>query len=206
MMKKINRSLKRMIDFLSSLLGVIILSPILIVISITIKLTSKGPVFFKQERLGKDGMVFLIFKFRTMVDNAENIGSGLKTFKNDPRITKTGSVLRKTSLDELPQLINVIKGDMSVIGPRPPVPYHPRKYEEYSEHQVQRFNVKPGITGLAQVKGRNTLTWDERIEFDVEYVKKNNVFYDTKIFFLTLLKVLKNEGIHSNKKKGDIDC
>lgn len=200
-MKKVNNLIKRVVDLLSCLLGAILLSPILLIISVTIKLTSKGPVLFKQERLGRNGMIFEIFKFRTMVDNAENIGSGLKTFKNDPRITRVGNVLRKTSLDELPQLINVIKGDMSIIGPRPPVPYHPRRYEEYSNHQVQRFKVKPGITGLAQIEGRNILTWDERIEFDVEYVKKNNLLLDMKILFLTFVKVAKNEGIHSRENK-----
>lgn len=107
----------------------------MIIIILLIKSTSEGPVFFKQERLGKNGKVFKIIKFRTMIDNAEQIGTGVITFENDPRITKVGSFLRKTSLDELPQLINVLKGDMSIVGPRPPVPYHPKKYEEYSEYE-----------------------------------------------------------------------
>src|SRR5699024_4264338 len=116
---------------------------------------SRGPVIFKQRRLGRNGKEFTIYKFRTMINNAENQGMGIKTFVGDDRITKIGVVLRKTSLDELPQLINVLKGDMSFVGPRPPVPYHPRKYEEYNDVQKKRFKVRQGITGYAQVKGRN---------------------------------------------------
>src|SRR5699024_1667881 len=152
--------IKRIMDLFASLLGILVLSPFLIIISLAIKFTSKGPVFFKQERLGKDGETFKIIKFRTMIDKAEEVGMGIKTSANDPRITKVGNLLRKTSLDELPQLFNVVVGNMSIMGPRPPVPYHPREYKNYSEHQVQRFKVKPGITGYAQVKGRNLLTWD----------------------------------------------
>lgn len=169
----------------------------MIIIILLIKSTSEGPVFFKQERLGKNGKVFKIIKFRTMIDNAEQIGTGVITFENDPRITKVGSFLRKTSLDELPQLINVLKGDMSIVGPRPPVPYHPKKYEEYSEYEKKRFNVKPGITGYAQVNGRNNLTWEQRINMDVYYVDNRSFLLDLKIIFLTMLKVLKREDIHS---------
>lgn len=169
----------------------------MIIIILLIKSTSEGPVFFKQDRLGKNGKVFKIIKFRTMIDNAEQIGTGVITFENDPRITKVGSFLRKTSLDELPQLINVLKGDMSIVGPRPPVPYHPKKYEEYSEYEKKRFNVKPGITGYAQVNGRNNLTWEQRINMDVYYVDNRSFLLDLKIIFLTMLKVLKREDIHS---------
>src|SRR5690625_2783136 len=136
-----------------------------------------------------------------MVDNAEKMGSGIITFENDPRITKVGNFLRKTSLDELPQLLNVLKGDMSIVGPRPPVPYHPKKYEEYPEFQKRRFIVKPGITGYAQVNGRNNLTWDDRIELDIQYVEQFSVLLDIKIILLTIIKVFKSEDIHSTDVK-----
>lgn len=193
--------LKRIMDLLASIFGIIILSPILIIISLAIKFTSKGPVFFKQERLGKNGEVFKIIKFRTMINKAEEVGTGIKTFAGDPRITKVGNVLRKTSLDELPQLFNVVYGNMSIVGPRPPVPYHPREYKDYPKHQVQRFEVKPGITGYAQVRGRNLLTWDERIEYDVEYVLERNIFLDIKIIILTFIKVFKKEDINSGRNE-----
>lgn len=189
--------IKRVFDLFISLLGILITLPIMIIIILLIKSTSEGPVFFKQERLGKNGKVFKIIKFRTMIDNAEQIGTGVITFENDPRITKVGSFLRKTSLDELPQLINVLKGDMSIVGPRPPVPYHPKKYEEYSEYEKKRFNVKPGITGYAQVNGRNNLTWEQRINMDVYYVDNRSFLLDLKIIILTMVKVLKREDIHS---------
>lgn len=193
--------LKRIMDLLASILGLIILLPILLVISLSIKFTSKGPIFFKQERLGKNGEIFRIIKFRTMIADAESVGSGIKTFADDPRITKVGSLLRKTSLDELPQLFNVFAGSMSVVGPRPPVPYHPREYQDYSSHQVRRFEVKPGITGLAQVTGRNLLTWDERIEYDIEYVKQQTIILDIKIIILTVIKVFKREDINSGRNE-----
>lgn len=196
-MRKINLIIKRLIDFFGSLLGLIILSPILIIIAILIKVTSKGPVFFKQERLGKNGKVFKIIKFRTMVVNAEKIGSGLfLKSENDNRITKIGKFLRATSLDELPQLINVLLGQMSLVGPRPPVPYHPYKYEDYNEFQRKRFLMKPGMTGLAQVKVRNSVSWDERIQYDVEYNEKFNILFDFSILFKTFLKVVKPESIY----------
>lgn len=196
-----NRISKRLLDILGSLFGIILTSPILLISAIAIKLDSKGPVFFKQERLGQNGKVFNIIKFRTMVDNAEKMGSGIITYENDPRITRVGNILRKTSLDELPQLFNVLKGDMSLVGPRPPVPYHPKKYEEYPENQKKRFIVKPGITGYAQVNGRNNLTWDDRIELDVQYVENFNILLDLKIIFLTIVKVIKSEDVHSTDVK-----
>lgn len=189
--------IKRILDFTLSLIALIVLSPVFVIIAIAIKIDSKGPIFFLQERLGKNGKVFKIIKFRTMIVNAERIGDGLKVkSENDNRITKIGRILRKTSLDELPQLINVVKGDMSLVGPRPPVTYHPYKYEDYSEEQKRRFTVRPGITGLAQVKVRNSVTWDERIIIDVEYAKKVTFIQDFKIIIKTVVKVFEKENIY----------
>ncbi len=188
---------KRVLDFLLSLIAIIVLSPIFLIIAIAIKLDSKGPVFFLQERLGKNGKVFKIIKFRTMVVNAEHIGDGLKVkSENDNRITRVGKILRKTSLDELPQFVNVLKGEMSIIGPRPPVTYHPHKYEDYSDEQKKRFNVRPGITGLAQVRVRNSASWDDRIKIDVEYTEKISFIMDIKIFFETFLNIIKKKNIY----------
>lgn len=192
--------IKRILDFILSLIALIILLPVFLIIGLAIKLDSKGPIFFKQERLGKDGEVFLIYKFRTMIDNAEKVGSGIYTSKTDPRITKVGAFLRRTSLDELPQLINVLKGEMSIVGPRPPVPYHPHRYENYPERQKQRFTVLPGITGYAQVNGRNNLTWDERIEYDIEYVENYSLLLDLKIIFKTIGYVFSSKSIYSSNK------
>lgn len=194
------KSIKRILDFLLSFIALIILSPLFLILAICIKIDSKGPVFFKQERLGKDGEVFLIYKFRTMVDGAIHMGSGLRTDEGDPRVTKVGKVLRKTSLDELPQLINILKGEMSIIGPRPPVPYHPHKYEDYSEEQKLRFTVLPGITGYAQINGRNEIEWDERIKYDVYYARNWSLRLDFKIFFRTIKIVLSKEGIYRENK------
>ena len=192
--------LKRIFDLTLSCILLIIFSPLFLIIAIFIKLDSKGPVFFKQERLGKNGKVFLIYKFRTMVDNAEEVGTGLFTNENDPRITKVGAFLRKTSLDELPQLINILKGEMSIIGPRPPIPYHPYNYDEYSEEQKLRFTVLPGITGYAQVNGRNKIEWDERIKYDIYYAKNWSLGFDLKIFFKTIRTVFNREGIYRGNK------
>lgn len=186
---------KRLIDFILSLIALIVLSPILLIVALLIKIDSKGPVFFLQERLGKNQKVFRIIKFRTMIVNAEHIGDGLKVKEGtDPRITKIGKFLRRTSLDELPQLINIVKGDMSIIGPRPPVTYHPYKIGQYDERKKHRFDVKPGLTGLAQSKIRNSGTWDERIEFDLEYVENVSFLFDIKIIIDTI-KILFNKDV-----------
>lgn len=195
-MRKANLFIKRLIDFFGSLIGVTIISPLFIIIALVIKMTSKGPIFFKQERLGKDGKIFKIIKFRTMVVNAEKIGAGLFVFdEKDKRITKVGNFLRNSSLDELPQLINILRGEMSLVGPRPPVTYHPYKIEDYDSHKNKRFLVRPGITGLAQIKLRNSGTWDERIEYDIEYVEKLSIFLDIKILFYTCISVLLRKNI-----------
>lgn len=186
---------KRLIDFILSLIALIVLSPILFIVALLIKIDSKGPIFFLQERLGKNQKVFKIIKFRTMIVNAEHIGDGLKVKEGtDPRITKVGKFLRRTSLDELPQLINIVKGDMSIIGPRPPVTYHPYKVGQYDERKKHRFDVKPGLTGLAQSKIRNSGTWDERIEFDLQYVKNVSFLFDIKIIIDTI-KILFNKDV-----------
>ena len=196
--KKIQRFLKRFFDIFFSVIGIIILFPMMLVIAAAIKLDSKGPVIYKQDRLGKNGRIFKIYKFRTMIENAEKMGSGLFTFENDPRITKVGKFLRKTSLDELPQLFNVLKGDMSFVGPRPPVPFYPKKWEEYTVYEKKRFSVRPGITGWAQVNGRNEIDWSERIKLDVWYVDNGSLILDLKIILKSIKVVLKKEGVYKN--------
>lgn len=187
---------KKELDFFFALAILLTIWPLLLVITLLIKYESKGPVFYLQDRLGENGKVFRMYKFRTMIDGAINLGAGLRTEDGDPRITKVGNILRKTSLDELPQILNVLKGDMSFIGPRPPVPYYPRKYEEYSTIQLKRFIVKPGITGYAQIKVRNGATWDERILFDLEYVNKISLKFDLYIFFMTIYSVISKSNIY----------
>ena len=187
---------KRILDLFLSFIALVILVPILIIVAIIIKMESTGPVIFKQDRLGKNGKIFVIYKFRTMVDNAVQFGAGLNTYDGDPRITKVGRLLRKTSMDELPQIINIIKGDMSLIGPRPPYPSKPRKYEEYDEVQKRRFSVLPGMTGLAQVKIRSSAGWDDRIKLDVHYVDNLSFWLDVKIFFQTIKCILSTENIY----------
>lgn len=186
--------MKRLFDFVTSLFAIILLSPVMIIVSILIKKDDKGPVLFKQKRGGYKQKHFEIYKFRTMVLNAENIGLGYKTEENDPRITKVGNTLRKYSLDELPQLFNVVKGDMSIVGPRPALPVQTDRYNEY---QKKRLDVRPGITGLAQVNGRNSLTWDERIKWDVEYSEKRSFMFDIKILMKTVIILFKKEDIYN---------
>lgn len=197
-MKVMNLILKRIFDFVSSLLGILLLSPLFLFIAIAIKATSKGPVIFKQRRLGKKGKEFYIYKFRTMVPDAEYIGEGLRvSSEKDPRITRVGRFLRSTSLDELPQLFNVLEGTMSLVGPRPPVTYHPyNDLEGYPDWARQRFEMRPGITGLAQVQVRNSATWDHRIQIDNEYVENFTFLLDMKILFKTFYKVSSKKGIY----------
>ncbi len=183
---------KRFIDVTLSLVGLIIASPILLIIAIAIKLESEGPVVFKQERLGLNGKVFNIYKFRSMCVNAEKTGSGVYSGKGDPRVTKVGRFLRATSADELMQLVNILKGDMSIIGPRPPLTYHPWNIEDYNEFQLHMFDVRPGITGWAQVNGRKEVEWHKRIELNVWYVENLSFLLDLKIFFMTIFKVFAN--------------
>jgi len=186
------RFLKRFIDIILALMILTVLLPILLVITAAVKLDSKGPVFFRQERIGLRGRVFWMYKFRSMCVNAEHTGSGVYSGKNDARVTRVGRVLRATSLDELPQAINILKGDMSFIGPRPPLTYHPWPYKEYTDEQRRMFEVRPGITGWAQVNGRKGVEWNKRIKLNVWYVDHVSFALDVKIFFLTIFKVFTN--------------
>lgn len=189
--------LKRFFDIFISFFALLLLLLPMLIIGLIIKATSKGPILFKQNRIGKNGKVFKILKFRSMVVGAE--AQGVYSDSKDKRVTKIGKFLRKTSLDELPQLINMLRGDMSLIGPRPPLTYHPWPLEEYAEEQKKMFDVRPGMTGWAQVHGRKEVEWHKRIELNVWYVEHLSFGLDFKIFFMTIFKVFKNEG---NENKG----
>ena len=183
---------KRIIDIVLSFIGIMFCSVPMAIIAIAVKLDSSGPVVFKQERIGYTGKVYNILKFRTMCVGAEQMGSGVYSGKNDSRITRVGNVLRKTSLDEIPQLFNVLKGDMSFVGPRPPLTYHPWPIEQYTKEQFKMFDVRPGITGWAQVNGRKGVEWNHRIELNVWYVDNVSFLLALKIMWLTVWKVLTN--------------
>lgn len=200
--------LKRVVDVFLSSIGLIILSPLLAIFAIAIKVDSNGPVIFKQKRLGINGTEFDMYKFRTMVVNAENMGTGLFNYDNDPRVTRVGRFLRETSIDELPQLINVIRGEMSLVGPRPPVKNELGDYNLLNARYKKRFEVLPGITGLAQISGRNELPWDEKINYDNQYVEmftKNGIFVDIKILFLTIINVFRKKDIYEKKISAEIN-
>ena len=184
---------KRIIDTVLSLIVVIVLSPLLLIISLIIKISSPGPILFKQQRLGLHGKEFTIYKFRSMTVGAEHTGSGVYSGKDDPRVTAVGKFIRKTSIDELPQCMNVIKGDMAIVGPRPPLTYHPWPIEQYTEEQFHMFDVRPGITGWAQVHGRKSVEWHERIKMNVWYAQHVSLALDIQILFMTVFKVLRNE-------------
>ncbi len=190
---------KRISDIVFSALGLLVLSPLFLLIAILVRCTSKGPAVFRQERLGRDAKVFRICKFRTMAENSEHTGSGVYSDRNDSRVTKVGRFLRATSLDELPQLWNILRGDMSFIGPRPPLTYHPWTIDRYSEEQLRMFRVRPGITGWAQVHGRRELEWHERLRLNVWYADHVSFALDLKIVFLTVGVMLSGKG---NENKG----
>ena len=190
--------IKRLIDVALSVLAIVVLSWLYLIIAILIKCTSKGPVLFKQDRIGKDGKVYQIYKFRSMKVGAEK--SGVYSDNKDPRVTGIGRFIRATSIDELPQLFNILKGDMALIGPRPPLTYHPWKWEEYSDFQKRMFEVRPGITGWAQTHGRKDVEWNKRIELNVWYVDHVSFGLDFKIFWLTIFKILTNAD---NENKGE---
>ena len=196
-MRGLNLFLKRFGDLLISGLMIIILSPLLLVLALLVKLTSKGPAIFMQERAGKKGKIFKIYKFRTMLIPEQRIKPDGSTLSPKESITKVGNFLRKTSLDELMQLFNVFNGTMSIVGPRPTLPY---QVENYTEEQKKRLKMRPGVTGWAQVNGRNNISWAEKIVFDIEYVEKFNIWFDIKILFKTVGVVFKKDGIQFVKE------
>lgn len=201
-MHTIHCIIKRLFDILSASALALVLTPLWIIVAIAIKLDSKGPVFFKQNRRTKDGRVFKMLKFRSMVVNAEQMAAGLFNYENDPRVTKVGRFLRDTSIDELPQLFNIIKGDMSVVGPRPCVEYELGDFDTLNKRYKKRFQVKAGLTGLAQTMGRNDNSWDNKVTYDNQYVdafKKIGVLIDIKILWNSVIKVSKKENIYENK-------
>jgi len=187
-----NRVIKRMFDIVISAVGLVVLSPVLLFVAALIRLTSPGPAIFRQTRIGRDAKRYTMYKFRTMRVNSEHDGLGAYSNDSDPRMTRIGVILRKTSVDELPQLINILKGDMSLIGPRPPLTYHPWPVEEYTEEQLRMFEVRPGITGWAQIHGRKGVEWNKRIRLNVWYVDHVSFLLDFQIFFSTIGKVFSN--------------
>ena len=186
---KLNLIIKRVIDILGSLMGLILLSPVFIVTAILVYIKLGSPVFFVQERVGKDNKVFKMIKFRSMKNDKNKYGEYLS---DEERLTPFGEKLRSLSIDELPELINVLKGDMSLVGPRPLLVDY---LELYSDEQIRRHEMRPGITGLAQVNGRNSISWGERFKLDVSYIDTYNLFLDIKILFMTVYKVVKRDGI-----------
>lgn len=206
MTRKIQLIIKRIIDVIIAFCMIIIFSPLMLIIAGLVKISSPGNVVFKQERVGKNGQKFMIYKFRTMknpprgtysVNGVLHKPNGDVLEPSSNRITKIGKFLRKTSLDELMQLFNVLEGTMSFVGPRPPLPY---QVENYSESQMQRFIMSPGITGLAQINGRNSLTWCEKIQYDLQYVKHFSLLLDFKIIIKTVEVVLKKDDIEFEKE------
>ena len=195
--------IKPVIDFVLALVGFLFLSPVFVMVTIGLFFANDGKPFFFQLRPGKDGKIFKIIKFKTMTDKKDENGNLLP---DADRLTKIGSFVRKTSLDEIPQLLNVIKGDMSLVGPRPLLPQY---LELYNDFQRRRNEVKPGITGWAQVNGRNSISWEKQFEYDVWYVDNVSFLLDVKILIMTVLKVVKSEGINeqgqatSNEFKGN---
>lgn len=207
-MKNILDIIKRGFDFIFVIVFILFFSPIMLIIAIAVKLDSKGPIIFKQLRLGRNGKEYYIFKFRSMIVDAEKQGTGLFNYANDPRVTKLGKFIRSTSLDELPQLFNVLKGEMSFVGPRPPVYYELGNYKDFDGNLKKRFSVKPGVTGYAQINGRNEISWDEKIIFDNKYIEdfyKWGILLDLKIIIITVVKVFKNEGAYELKENSEKD-
>lgn len=186
--------LKRFFDVFVSVFGLIVCAIPMLIVAIAIKIESKGPVIFKQERVGKNGKVYWMYKFRSMCVGAEQQEGGVYCVKGDKRVTRIGRIIRATSIDELPQFINIIRGDMSLIGPRPVLTYYPKKWEEYTEEELKRFDVRPGVTGWAAVHGRKTNTVEARFEYDNYYVDNLSFGLDFKIFFMTIKSVFTNEG------------
>jgi len=190
---------RRLIDIAASAVALVLMAPLLALAVLAIRLESRGRAIYRQRRAGKDGKAFDVFKLRTMVDGAEHIGAGLAVNVNDSRITRVGAFLRRTSLDELPNLLNVLRGEMSLIGPRPTLPV---QVNQYSERQRRRLAVKPGITGWAQVNGRASLPWAERIELDLYYVEHRSLALDLRILARTPTMVLGGAGLYKGHAGG----
>lgn len=199
---KIYRGFKRIVDIILGCIGLVLLSPIFLILAICIKIDSKGPVIFAHKRIGKNGKEFNMYKFRSMYENAEEMIENFneeqkrewqENFKleNDPRITKVGKFLRKTSLDELPQIVNIIKGDLSIVGPRPIVD---EELEKYGENKEKFLSITPGLTGYWQANGRSNTTYEERMQMELYYIDNQSLWLDIKIFFKTIVSVLKKEG------------
>ena len=200
--------IKRSLDLLFSCLMLAGLSPLLAILALAVRMDSPGPALFKQDRLGYKGKTFKIYKFRSMVVDAEKKGSGVYSRRGDPRVTRVGAFIRKTSLDELPQLVNIARGEMSFIGPRPTLVRHPWPLEEYTDEQRRRFDVLPGVTGLAQINGRKGVPWVDRIKMDVRYVEKMGFLLDLRILLKTIVKVVAmddnyNTGKTAERKKDE---
>lgn len=189
------RFIKKIIDFFVALIGLMSLAPLFLIIAVLIKLDSKGPIIFKQKRAGKNGKIFTMWKFRTMVEGAEEKEKEFNLFssKNDPRITKIGRFLRIWTFDEWPQLINVLKGEMSLVGPRPLPQY---LIEKYNDFQKKKLSVKPGMVSLVDVKGRNLVPLDKRLEYDIWYIENWSLLLDLKILFLTPFIILSRKGVY----------
>ena len=192
--------IKRKLDILIGSVVLLLFWPVMLITAVAIKLDSPGPVIFRQERLGYKGKVFHMYKFRSMKVNSEHSGSGVYSDKNDSRVTRVGRIIRATSIDELPQAVNMVMGDMSLIGPRPPLTYHPWPLEEYTPEQRHMFDVRPGITGWAQIHGRKDVEWHKRIRLNNWYVDHCSFRLDVIILFRTIFKVLSNAD---NENKGE---
>jgi len=194
------RAVKRMADLVWAAVLLILLLPVLLIVAVVVRVTSRGPVIFRQQRIGKDGRPFVIYKFRTMTAGADRSQLGTYVHRDDPRITPVGRILRRTSMDELPQLVNVLRGDMSIVGPRPDLAHH---VEKYTDCQRRRLEVRPGITGWAQVMGRNDLSWDERIKLDGEYIERWSLLLDLAVLAKTAGVVLGGAGAALPRRVGD---
>lgn len=187
--------IKRILDFTLSLIALIVLSPILLITAILVKIKLGSPIIFKQQRPGKNEKIFTLYKFRTMTDKKDEEGNLLP---DEQRLTKFGKILRSTSIDELPELINILKGDMAIVGPRPLLVEY---LSLYNDEQKHRHDVRPGLTGLAQVSGRNSISWEEKFEEDLKYINKVNLVSDVKIILKTIVKVFKREGISQQENE-----
>jgi lipopolysaccharide/colanic/teichoic acid biosynthesis glycosyltransferase len=191
--------IRRVLDIVLSAAALVLTAPLLLAAVIAIKLESRGPALYRQRRSGLDGQPFDMLKLRTMVDGAEHIGAGLAVNANDSRITRVGALLRRTSLDELPNLLNVLRGEMSLVGPRPTLP---AQVAQYTPRQRERLSVKPGITGWAQINGRASLPWSERIELDLHYVEHRSLLLDLQILARTPALVLRGGGLYKGETGG----